>query len=143
MQDPSGALQKALYAVLSADAALTAITGGEVRVFDRVPVDRLGRVMTAAYPFVQLGGGQVLDDSDGCADGADTEFEVHAWSRAVGQLEAKRMTDRIAQVCDVPLEPEGHEVVVHEVVSIRAVLNPDGLTTHRVVTLRYLTNPTS
>lgn len=138
MRDPGEVIQRALYAVLTADADLTAITP---RVFDRVPVDNAGKV-TALFPFVQLGSDDSVEDGDACADGAETEVDVHAWSRAVGKVEAKRMTDRIAQVCDADLLLPGFDLISHQVVAIRDIPN-DGLTTHRVVTLRYLTNPTT
>lgn len=150
MTDPSAALQKAVFAALRGDDRLKAWFAAparkdpatEVRVFDRVPADPQRRA-GAPFPYLHIGAGDdlVQDDSDDCHDSAETTLNVHVWSRALGEIEAKELAAHVARILDAELELDGHQVISHRLIAVRGVSNPDGLTTHRVVSVAYVTSP--
>lgn len=127
MSDPSLALQGAIHTALS--GALM-----PVPVYDRPPE-------TAAYPFVRIGEDQVIDDGNTCADAWEAFVTVHVWSQEVGMPRAKtiagQVRDALAAVLDVP----GFTAIVGEHRDTRYLNDPDGLTTHAVLTFRYLIDP--
>lgn len=132
MSDPSEALQRALFAALSAAPAVLALVAG--RVFDAVPE-------AATYPYISLGDVQTLDDGAGCIDGTEAFLDVHAWSQAVGAIEAKRIVSAVRGAlheADLDLGP-GHRLVEITFRDQRSFRDPDGKTTHAVITFRALT----
>jgi hypothetical protein len=72
-------LQKAVHAVLVADAALSAMLGGS-HVYDDVPRGQ-------AYPYVTFGQSTERDWSTGGEDGREHLLTLHVWSRARGHKE--------------------------------------------------------
>lgn len=72
-------LQKAVFAALIADTALTAALGGE-RVYDAVPPN-------AAFPYISFGRTSGFDWSTGTENGAEQLFTLHVWSKARGKTE--------------------------------------------------------
>jgi hypothetical protein len=137
---PAAALQKALFATLRADPQLIAFFKGPPRIYDKVPVDDATGQVTATFPFVHLGEDDASDDGDGCEDGAETHFTLHIWSRAVGKLEARDLADLVARAADADIDPEGHAIVVHQIVRARDIDAGDGgRSTHRIVVPRYVT----
>jgi hypothetical protein len=135
MPDPSLELQRVILARLKADAELTAIVNG--RIYDRPPTN-------AAFPYVTLGEADVLAQRADCYDGSDVSMPIHGWSRAVGFPEAKRIASAIrASLHEAPLVlAAGERLVEITVTDNRALRDPDGLTSHTVVTVRALTEPT-
>lgn len=124
------AFQKAIYNQLTA----ANVAGG--RIYDRVPAK-------ATFPYVTISDEQVVDYGDGCAeDMVEVFVDIHTWSRAVGKVETKALGAAVrAALKPAPLI-EGFAVILHEFQSARAFLDPDGLTTHGVLTFRYVLQPT-
>lgn len=116
-------LQQAMYERLVTNTARS--------VFDVPPQD-------AVYPYILIG-----DDTAGDigtkTDHADEVFAtVHCWSRAFGLTEAKTLVaEVVAAFTDNPLQVQGFQVKMVNV-DFRSVHNdPDGITRHGVVRLRF------
>ncbi len=134
MASASWELQKAVYAALTADAALTGLLGG-ARVYDHVPRD-------APLPYVTLGQTTARDWSTGSEQGEEHVFAVHVWSRAAGKKEAHEIMGAVrACLHEAPLAPAGHRLVTlrHELSDARR--EADGETTHGIVRFRAVTEP--
>lgn len=134
MADPSLELQRALRAQLLASPAVTALVGQ--RIYDQPPI-------TPQFPYITLGETDVLVQRASFYDGSDVSMSVHAWSRANGYPEGKRIAAAIrASLHEAPITLVGLERLVDiEVQSSRAFRDPDGLTSHAVITVRALTEP--
>lgn len=127
-------VQKAIFDVLR---AAPAIAGG--RVYDHVP--RTNGEVTATFPYVEIGNEQIIDDGNSCDDGWEVFADVHVWSRAVGFPETKGLiasiVPRLASIDTIP----GFTVIVAEVESTRVLRDPDGLTSHGVISVRFIITP--
>ena len=126
MSDPSLALQVAIVAALRATPALC-----DGRVYDHVPEK-------ASFPYVSLGEAEVLGDDNVCWAASDITMRVHVWSREPGFPEAKAIAGQVRGRCVVEFPLTGFAVTSAELVQIRHLRDPDGLTSHAVVELRYL-----
>lgn len=126
MHDPSAALQKALVARLKSQVPLCAS-----RVFDRTPAK-------AVFPFLEIGAAQSVSDDAGCIDGAECTFTLHIWSRAVGAVECRRIADQVASALQdwtPDLETDGFVCVDLACTGIQTLADPDGLTSHGIITI--------
>lgn len=134
MSDPSLDLQGAIVAALKADPAVTALISG--RVYDQVPPQ-------AAFPYVTIGEDQTLPAWADCYDGADVILTLHAWSRAVGYPEVKRLAAAVSAALDgVEVTIETIRLVDISWTGSRFLRDPDGNTRHAVIGFRALTEPT-
>ena len=79
MAAASFALQKAIYAALTADAAVVAALGGP-RIYDDVPV-------RSDFPYLTFGQSTERDWSTATDDGHEHLVTLHVWSRARGRKE--------------------------------------------------------
>lgn len=134
MSDPGAALQKAIYDQLRVDAGVTALVAG--RIFDAVPKGAL-----PDFPYISFGTYQANEDGAGCIDGTEAYIDLHVWSRAVGSLEAKRIASAVRAAlheADMSLAPD-HRLIEIMFDGNRVLSDPDGLTTHGVLTFRALT----
>ena len=133
--DPSLALQGAIVTAIKGLA-----TDAGIRVYDRVP--RTNGVVTATFPYVALGPGSSVGNYADCYDGTDSSIAVHVWSRAVGWPEAKRIASDIrAGLNNASLPLVGHTLELLELDRTDYINDPDGLTSHAVLTFRALTQP--
>jgi hypothetical protein len=116
-------------AIVAALSVAPAIAGG--RIHDRVPE-------SPVFPYVSIGAEQAIDDSNSCGDGWEVFSDVHVWSRAVGYVEAKRLVaqavDRIKTITAI----SGFTLVAIEVEDTRVFRDPDGLTSHGVVSTKFI-----
>lgn len=132
MSEPSLALQAAIVSALRADAPVTALIGQ--RVYDRVPP-------VPTFPYVTIGDDQVLPDAAECLDGSvEVTATIDVWSRTVGKVEAKQISGAIVSLLNfnASLTLTGYRLVSIEHESSRHLDDPDGLTSHSVVTFRAL-----
>jgi hypothetical protein len=137
MSDPSLALQAAVVAALKADATLTGLVGQ--RIYDRVPAG-------ASFPYVALGSDEVLDDGYDidCGDGYEIFSALHVWSRAVGQVEMKRIAGACRDALhDAALTVTGFSLIDFKHRQTRYLDDPDGATRHAVVGFRALIDPSA
>ncbi|MGO4339008.1 DUF3168 domain-containing protein [Labrys sp. KB_33_2] len=128
MADPSLALQGVIYPRLQADCP--SVSG---RVYDRPP-------QAVVFPYIGLGEVQIVDDSADCIDGVEAFITLHVWSRAVGQVEAKRIASEIHSSLNGAELDLGSAWQFHliEHRSTNYLSDPDGVTTHAVITFRAL-----
>ncbi|MBL0374034.1 DUF3168 domain-containing protein [Rhizobium sp. KVB221] len=122
-------VQKAIHDALM---AAPAVAGG--RIYDRVP-DK------PTFPYITIGDEQILDDGNSCDDGWEVFHDLHAWSRSVGFPEVKGLiaaaVPRLASIASIG----GHTLIAAEVQATRVFRDPDGLTNHGVITVRFVITP--
>jgi hypothetical protein len=127
-------LQKAVYAALDADAALTMLLG-DGGIHDAVPQD-------AAFPYVVIDQMQVRDWSTGTEPGAEHMLTLHVWSRYAGKREAYEIADAARAALDgVLLTLEDHRLINlrHQYSELKR--DEDGETHHGVLRFRAVTEP--
>jgi len=123
------ALQKALYARLDGDSALSAAVSG---IFDRVPED-------ADYPYVVIGDAESRDWSASDAVGADSRVVLHVYSRHGGRSEALNLMERLHSLLhDVVLSISGLACVMCRFVSADVDIEADGARYHGRMQLRII-----
>jgi hypothetical protein len=132
--DSALAVQAALYERLSADAALGAITGA-ASVRDHVPPG-------TPFPYVVIGdmGSRPLDTQGG--RGCEIAAELHAFSRAEGLAETKRILAALQDALHgADFAISGHRLVLCLCTGTEARLGEDGVTRHGVARFRIVTEP--
>lgn len=120
-------LQKAIHAALTG----AGIAGG--RIYDGVPY-------RAQHPYVTIGDEQIADDGTTCEDAWRAFVDIHVWSRPNNRskVELKNLMAEIVPVLATELTIADHRTIAGELQTTRAFRDPDGLTEHGVITLRYL-----
>lgn len=122
-------IQQAIYSALIAG---TPLCGG--RVYDSVPEN-------PTFPYITIGEENTVDDGNTCDDGWDVYADVHVWSRGVGFPEAKRVMaearDRLAGIWAI----SGHTLIAAEVERTGVFRDPDGLTSHGVLSVKFIITP--
>lgn len=124
-------LQKAIVAVLRADATLMGLIGE--RLYEDVPPN-------PDYPYVTIGQTQEVDDSVEYLTSSTIYVDVHVWTTTKGYKECKRICSHIrALVHDKPLvlAEERLVTILHRV--SRVFPDGDTVTKHGVVTFNALT----
>ena len=139
--DPGIAVQVAVYAALlaSPDAAAVFIgIGRPIAVYSRVPDGAL-------LPYYTIGDDDIKEDQADEIDGSEVYVNVHSWSGAATLGEVKGMANAARAALDVVLDlsANGHVCVLRQYLGNKPVGVPDGETEHRVVTVKYLTEPLS
>lgn len=133
MTSPSLAIQGAIVTQLRADVALDGLIAD--RVYDRIPAG-------AAFPYVTIGESQEIGNFADCYDGSETFQDVHVWSRSVGMPETKNIASAIrASLHEASLSLDGHTLELIQFRDLRILRDPDGITTHGVLTFRILSQP--
>jgi hypothetical protein len=132
--DPALALQDAIVTALKADPGLTALVGG--RVYDRVPTN-------ATMPYISLGMIQTMPLHATCLEGGEAFITLDGWANtATSGPEAKQIGAAIcAALDDAELVLNGQHLVELTVDGTQYLRDPDGITSHAVVTLHALTDP--
>jgi hypothetical protein len=130
MTHPGVALQAAIFSALINSADIAAAFVVAPRVYDRVPTG-------VTLPYITIGDIQLVDDTH-CEAAWEAFVTTHVWSEAPGKPEASRIADAVGSALDVELVIAGFVCVHFEHRDTRTFTEPDGLTTHAVVTHRYL-----
>lgn len=131
MLDPSEALQRAIYYVL------TDIEG--LAVYDAVPPEA-----ERAYPYATIGAAQTSRLSAECMNGRESFRDVHVWSKIEGSLQTINMGDAVQIAlhdADLDLSTWGHKLLALRFENGAVRRDPDGQTTHGIYTFRALTQP--
>jgi Protein of unknown function (DUF3168) len=137
--DPGVDLQRAIVTALLNDPAVSDIAGRGV--YDRVPRDLTTGDPNVPFPFVTLGEFQTLPELAECTDAADSFVTLHTWSRKVGSVEAKNLNKAVAAALhDRPLTLSSGTLQSLLLQESRIINDPDGLTTHGVLTFHSLTD---
>lgn len=123
-------LQKAIYAQLVTDDVCSG------RVYDNPPESRV-------FPYVTIGDENITDAGNVCEDGWTVYADIHAWSRPEtgSKAEVKDIQASIVNSARSELILTGFEVVLAELDSARTFRDPDGITEHSVITIRYEIEP--
>ncbi|HWB46503.1 MAG TPA: DUF3168 domain-containing protein [Hyphomicrobiaceae bacterium] len=134
MSSAALSLQQAIFASLTADAALTALLGGP-RIYDGAP-------QGSAFPYLTFGQSTARDWSTATDDGKEHIFTIHVWSRTRGTSEAQAIMDAVrAALHDQPLTLDGHRLVNLRAEFSDSRRDPDGQTMHGMVRFRAVTEP--
>lgn len=136
--DPSWALQKAIYSALTEHVGVSAIVGD--RVYDQVPA---GQRSTADFPYVTLGADQIVPLANTCSDPSECHAQVDAWSRSAAgsKLEVKLLAGQIRDALDRELTVPGFQVRAWACASILYLREPDGLTERATLAFSYVLFP--
>jgi len=131
--DPSLQLQKALVAVLKADAGVNAIIAG--RIYDAVPGG-------AVKPYLSFGPFQMLPEHGSCLDGGEAFVTLDGWAAGPDTVQVKQLGAAVAKALDLaPIvldaPPRLVEMTVEQTQYMR---DPDGITAHAVITVHALTD---
>ena len=127
------ALQKAVYAALTADPGVGALIGD--RIYDIAPRE-------AVFPYATVGRMTQTDWSTGTEDGAEHRLALDVWSREHGKSECHAIAEAIRAVLhDAALALDGHALVNLRMESVDTARDPDGITIHGVLRCRAVTEP--
>lgn len=132
MSEPSAALQKAIYAALVGNSAITGLIGN--RVYDRVTSD-------AAFPYVRIGVDQIVAEDQDCVEECVEVFtQIDVFSRAQGKIEAKNIAGAIVRALNAETVTirDSYQLQDFRHNDTRVLDDPDGLSTHAVLSFRAL-----
>lgn len=130
MHDPSHSIQKALVSRLKAQVAMVSS-----RVYDHTQT-------TVEFPYIQIGATQAVYDDATCIDGSTCYITLHIWSRAVGSVEARKISDQIAAALHEwtpDLSADGFAFSDGRLNSAQVTQDPDGITSHGILTFEAQT----
>lgn len=97
-------LQKAVFASLTGDAALSALTGGP-KIVDHAPAN-------VPFPYVSFGRTTTNDWSTSTEEGAEHLFTLNVWSKAKGRAQALAIAEAVrARLHDADLTLETRTLV--------------------------------
>ena len=101
MNDPSAAMQVAIYSRLTSHAAMLAAFGGPVRAYDKTPGPK------PEYPYLRIGDDQILPRSNACMDGWDCVVTIHIFSQHAQRprMQVKEISDAILQAIATAATP--------------------------------------
>lgn len=141
MSDPSLAIQNAIEATLRADSATKALFGGTTRLYTlSAPLDAQGK---AKFPHIVIGQDQVLGDDTECGSSSEVAVTVHVYAcedtPTLSRSKAKQIAGAVRAALTTELTLEDHVMDDWIFDSIEHLTDPDGLTSHSVVRLTYLT----
>jgi hypothetical protein len=135
MSSASFALQKAIFAALSADENIRDIVDDPPRVFDHVP-------RSSALPYIVVGDDRTRDWSTATEPGSEHALTIHVWSRAPGHREARVAADAvIAALNGAALAVEGHTLIDLRWLDTELAKEADGETLHARVRFRAVLEP--
>lgn len=121
MSDPYSALQPVI---------VSALTGAGFRVFDRVP-------SAPEFPYLRVNLTDISEDDDACGKHWFCSLQVDIWSRAPGRQEASQMAGPVRDALDGISAVPGFKLNYGQWRITRMMDDPDGLTTHGVVTFDF------
>ena len=123
-------LQKAIFAALAADSALTVLLGG-AKVFDQAPAN-------VRFPYVTFGMTGIYDWSTATERGAEQLFTLHVWSKSQGKKETLDIMEAIRARLGEPLPLETHRLVALRLDYSEARYDEDLLIHHGLLRFRAM-----
>jgi hypothetical protein len=135
LTDPSSDLQDAITAALAQNEDIVSLVAD--RIFDRISD-------APTFPYISLGDTQVLPETGEQTDAAQSFITIHTWDRFEGFGAVKRLGKLVvATLHDEPLTISDGSVQSMLLDSARYLRDPDGLTSHGVLTFAILTDANS
>lgn len=126
MASPAYELQMAVVARLRATADLAPVVGN--RIYDVVPDG-------AEFPYITLGTADETSDDADCIDAFELSMDIDIWSREPGFQQCKAISDAVRNALRSPdLELATNALVYFNHRQTRSLRDPDGLTSHAVMT---------
>jgi hypothetical protein len=150
LNDPSAAFIAAVRRLLRADAGVVALVGAKIH--DRHPSDFTPDERKEAFPYIELGEIQCIDDGSACGEGdVEAILTLRCWSRPVrdGLPVGKTRAMEIASAVKAALHtreddlfdiPEFACSALH-VESVATQTETDGKTTQAILSVRALIQP--
>lgn len=130
--DPSFGLQQAIMDKLKAAPAVAALVAD--RIFDRIP-------NVPTFPYVSFGNTEVNPVSAEGIDAADCFITLHTWDRFKGFDKTKMLGPQVINTLhDEPLAIGEGGVKSLLLDSVNYIRDPDGLTSHGILTFSVLTD---
>lgn len=127
---PMHPIQRAIYALLTGDTALTAMING---VFDHVPEPK-------AHPYVEIGEAIETPRNSHGSFGRETSVTLHTWTNARGFAEGDAIVTRLMQLLDhQPLTIDGQNHIATRYEFGQALRDPDPQIRHHVTRFRIVT----
>lgn len=134
MTSAANELQKAVFARLSAEAALTALLDG-AKIYDHAPAN-------VAFPYITFGQTSLYDWSTATESGTEQLFTLHVWSKAKGKketLDIMAVAERLLHDMALPLD--GHALVNCRLEFSEARHDDDLAVYHGLLRFRAVTEP--
>jgi hypothetical protein len=124
-------LQKAVFAALAGDVALTAMIGVE-KIYDHTPAK-------AEFPYITFGRASAFDWSTGTEPGSEHFFSLHVWSQARGRKQALAVMERVRIVLgQASLALDAHHLVLLRLEQAEVQFEPESAVHHGVMRFRAL-----
>lgn len=128
----ASALQKTLYAALTAHAPLMALVSG---VYDQPGP-------ATARPYVTIGDLFVSDWSSGSFTGAEARQTLDVWTAAFGQQTARDILGALTgALATLPAQTASDRIVSARVTGWRLIADPEGDALHGVLDVRLRLHP--
>jgi hypothetical protein len=129
----SWALQQAVFAVLCSSDEIRDAVGDPPRVFDAPP-------RGTAFPYIVIGDDTESDWSTATEAGSEHAVVIHAWSRADGRKETKRVANAVRDALDgAELDITGQALI--GIRHLETSFTRDGETTHATLRFRAVLEP--
>lgn len=123
-------LQKAVFALLSGDAPLTALISA---VYDDVPQG------DAVFPYVTIGEAVHSEFDTDTELGFDVSITIHAWSRHTGRSQTKQIQGAIYRALHrANFSVSGYNLITCDFNESQTFVDTDGITRHGTQTFRLL-----
>lgn len=141
ISSPQAELQKLIYETLIADAQVMAQAND---VFDPVPPLPFNAFDAGTKNgYISFGPTQVVNDDAECITAGEHNFQIDCWSRDVGFPHCKRMVDAVARALNnKELDLTDNAFVGMTIENRQVFRDPDGLTSHGVVSVRVFIEET-
>lgn len=122
-------LQKLIRGTIKANAAVMALVND---VYDSIPSSPWG----SKEAYVSFGPVDVITDDAECISGGTHTVQLDCWSRKIGSVHCKQIVDAVkVALHERDLQLASYGLVQMRVTMRRVFRDPDGLTTHGVVTV--------
>lgn len=132
LTDPSADIQTAIGKLLLGSAEVASLVGE--RVFDRIP-------NVPEFPYITIGSAQVIPELAECTDATESHITVHTWERFKTFSAVKRLGKIVIKLlhdADLPISDGVVQSMLLE--TAQYLRDPDGLTSHGVLTFQVLTD---
>lgn len=91
-----------------------------------------------SFPYLVIGDDTAVDDGEKNSNGEEITVTIHSWSQAKGWAEGKGLLDSALQLLTAsPLIVAGFRVAFVRMDMLETFRDPDGITRHGVMRLRF------